>query len=155
MLRIIDPIASRCSKFRFKPLDNAATAARLQYIAAQESIPVEPSVIQTLIDVSEGDLRRSITYLQSASRLSASANPPIPITTEDIQEIAGSVPESTVRRFAGSLGVECDGDGDGDKITRARGFDDIRKAVRELMTEGYSAAQLLLQVRLSVFFFGS
>ena len=151
MLRIIDPIASRCSKFRFKPLDNTATAARLQYIAAQESIPVEPSVIQTLIDVSEGDLRRSITYLQSASRLSASANPPIPITTEDIQEIAGSVPESTVRRFAGSLGVECDGD----KITRARGFDDIRKAVRELMTEGYSAAQLLLQVRLSVFFFGS
>ncbi|KAG2124144.1 hypothetical protein BD769DRAFT_1776615 [Suillus cothurnatus] len=43
-----------------------------------------------------GDLRHSITYLQSASRLSSSTNPPVPITPHDIQEVAGIVPTTVV-----------------------------------------------------------
>ena len=38
--RIIEPLASRCAKFRFKPLQSAAMGDRLKFIAAQEGIEV-------------------------------------------------------------------------------------------------------------------
>ncbi|THH08203.1 hypothetical protein EW145_g2869 [Phellinidium pouzarii] len=148
--RIIEPLASRCSKFRFKPLDSSATALRLQHIASTENVPVAPIVIDTLITVSGGDLRRAITYLQSASRLSSSTNPPTEITASDIQEIAGVVPDDVVNAFGRVLGVEILGNDDDmdmdDEKRRQKGFDAVRANVKELMREGYSAAQLLSQL---------
>lgn len=149
--RIIEPLASRCSKFRFKPLDTSSTSARLQHIATEESVQVTPAVVDALIDVSGGDLRRAITYLQSASRLSSSTNPPSEITPRDIQEIAGVVPDVVVRRFGRVLGVEIHGDNDimdVDTETRKRvtGFELVQGKVKEIMREGYSASQLLSQV---------
>lgn len=34
--RIIEPLASRCAKFRFKPLDRAPMMARLRHISEAE-----------------------------------------------------------------------------------------------------------------------
>lgn len=147
--RIIDPLASRCSKFRFKPLDSQSTASRLTHIAHEECIPVSDEVVSSLISTSQGDLRRSITYLQSASRLSSSTDPPTEITPSDIQEIAGVVPDSVINGFAGSLGVEVSNNSmDVDESTpvKAKGFDDVRSKVKGLMREGYSASQVLTQV---------
>ncbi|KAF8507261.1 P-loop containing nucleoside triphosphate hydrolase protein [Gautieria morchelliformis] len=146
--RIIEPLASRCSKFRFTPLDDRSTRSRIEYIAQQEAVAVSPEVISTLIQTSGGDLRRSITYLQSAQRLSSSTSPPTPITSKDIQEIAGIVPDETVENLGRVLGVEIIGgssmevDGGG----RARGFDGVRTQVRSLMREGWGAGQLLSQL---------
>ncbi|KAI5295052.1 hypothetical protein KEM52_002496 [Ascosphaera acerosa] len=67
--RIIDPVASRCSKFRFKTLDGDAAGSRLREIIEQERLLVEGGVVECLLKCSEGDLRRAITYLQSAARL--------------------------------------------------------------------------------------
>ena len=67
--RIIDPLASRCSKFRFKSLDSVNASNRLQEIAVKEGVQLEPGTVETLIKCSEGDLRRAITFLQSAARL--------------------------------------------------------------------------------------
>jgi len=69
--RIIDPIASRCSKFRFKPLDSGDAAARLGEICESEGVVAEDGVVNRLLQVSEGDLRKSITILQSAHRLTS------------------------------------------------------------------------------------
>lgn len=108
-------------------------------------------MVDTLISTSQGDLRRSITYLQSASRLANSTDPPTPITPADIQEIAGVVPDGVMYEFATSLGIDVAGydvsmKADGKKPVKARGFDDIRKKVRQIVREGYSASQLLSQV---------
>src|SRR6266699_465058 len=67
--RIIDPLASRCSKFRFKSLDQGNAKARLEEIASKEGVRCEDGVMDTLIRCSEGDLRKAITFLQSAARL--------------------------------------------------------------------------------------
>ncbi|KZZ92731.1 DNA polymerase III, clamp loader complex, gamma/delta/delta subunit [Ascosphaera apis ARSEF 7405] len=67
--RIIDPVASRCSKFRFKTLDGGAAGGRLEEIIASENLRVDDGVVDCLLRCSEGDLRRAITYLQSAARL--------------------------------------------------------------------------------------
>jgi replication factor C subunit 2/4 len=67
--RIIDPLASRCSKFRFKALDEANAGKRLEDIAKLENVQLEDGVVDTLLRCSEGDLRKAITFLQSAARL--------------------------------------------------------------------------------------
>ena len=45
----------------------------------------QPSVISKIVEVSEGDLRKAITFLQSVSRLKGSEE----VTEGDILEIAG------------------------------------------------------------------
>ena len=153
--RIIEPLTSRCSKFRFKPLDTSSTSIRLKEIAAAENVDVSDDVVSALVTTSGGDLRRAITYLQSCSRLArATADgpgaAPQKITPEDVQEIAGVVPDRVIKGFAAVLGVEID-DASGDSMDidppRAKTFDEVRKKVKEISREGYSAAQILSQVR--------
>merc|ERR1712029_1111602 len=67
--RIIEPLTSRCAKFRFKPLSNDILVKRLKFISEQESVQVSPDALDALIETSEGDLRRAITTLQSAAKL--------------------------------------------------------------------------------------
>lgn len=148
--RIIEPLASRCSKFRFKPLDPTSTSTRLAEIAAAENVPVNDAVISALISTSHGDLRRSITYLQSASRLSMSTNPPTDITPSDIEEIAGVVRSSVIHDFGTTLGVEVISndamDVDSSNGVKAKGFDAVRKKVKGIIRQGYSASQIISQV---------
>ncbi|KAL5635662.1 hypothetical protein ACGC1H_004458 [Rhizoctonia solani] len=142
--RIIEPLASRCSKFRFHSLDVSSTRLRLEHIVKTEGVDISPEAVSALISTSEGDLRRSITYLQSAARLSASQNPPTSINTSDIQEIAGVVPDGVISRFSSAIGVELPNEGmDTDT---AKDFDGIRAEVNRIMQEGFSVAQLLSQL---------
>ncbi|RXW17971.1 hypothetical protein EST38_g7885 [Candolleomyces aberdarensis] len=156
--RIIEPLASRCSKFRFTPLDTSSSFSRLSFIAKEEGIDISSQVIDTLIASSHGDLRRAITYLQSASRLSASSVPPTPILPADIQEIAGVVPDQVINGFARVLGVPVDDTpssmdvDDEPKASWKKGFDAIRDQVKYLMREGYSATQIIAQLHDLVIF---
>lgn len=81
--RIIDPLASRCSKFRFKALDEANAGKRLEDIAKLENVKLEDGVVETLLKCSEGDLRKAITFLQSAARLVGATALPPPSTAEN------------------------------------------------------------------------
>ncbi len=62
--KIIDPLASRCVKFRFSPIGAEAQMERLEQICTNEGVNIEgPQVLKRLIEVTEGDLRRSINTL--------------------------------------------------------------------------------------------
>lgn len=74
--RIIDPLASRCSKFRFKTLDQGNALKRLEEIATNENVNLESGAVDTLIRCSEGDLRKAITFLQSATKLVGATRAP-------------------------------------------------------------------------------
>ncbi|MCP9265212.1 Replication factor C subunit 4 [Dirofilaria immitis] len=52
--RIIDPLTSRCAKFRFK----------LEWICQNENIEFDPLAINELIELCDGDMRKSVTALQ-------------------------------------------------------------------------------------------
>ncbi|KAF8759094.1 P-loop containing nucleoside triphosphate hydrolase protein [Rhizoctonia solani] len=142
--RIIEPLASRCSKFRFHPLDVSSTRSRLEHIVKLENIDISPEAVTALISTSDGDLRRSITYLQSAARLSASQEPSPSISASDIQEIAGVVPDAVMNRFSSAVGIELPDEGM--DIDRAKDIDGIRDEVNRIMQEGFSVAQLLSQL---------
>ena len=83
--RIIEPLTSRCSKFRFKPLSVDVLKSRLEHIVTAEDMSCDKAVIDAVISASQGDLRKAITLLQSASHLKG----PNDITDQDITEIAG------------------------------------------------------------------
>ncbi|BGP13903.1 hypothetical protein JCM10213_002544 [Rhodosporidiobolus nylandii] len=144
--RIIEPITSRCSKFRFKPLDTSSTESRLKEICLAEKVDCPDDALQALIKTSDGDLRRAITYLQSASRLHAATGEPLSATS--VQEIGGVVPDDVMAELGRALGVRED---DGMDVDAARGpkkgsFEQVQRAVEKISREGYSAVQVLSQL---------
>lgn len=68
--RIIEPLASRCAKFRFRPLHAGVMHERIGHIASKEGVALDPDALALLGRVSGGDLRKAVTTLQSAVRLS-------------------------------------------------------------------------------------
>jgi replication factor C subunit 2/4 len=55
MVRIIEPLASRCSKFRFRPLAQGSSEARIQMIANAEGVQADEGVSCRCLEI----LRRS------------------------------------------------------------------------------------------------
>ncbi|KAI1959325.1 Subunit of heteropentameric Replication factor C (RF-C) [Ophidiomyces ophidiicola] len=155
--RIIDPLASRCSKFRFKALDGSAAGSRLEDIARAEKLKLENGAVEALIRCSEGDLRRAITYMQSAARLIRSggnrkdengdeemndAGVSKPIDVRTVEEIAGVVPDIVV-------------DGLIEAMQPKRGhsvYEKVSKAVTDIVADGWSAGQMLSQMYRQIVF---
>lgn len=86
--RIIEPITSRCTKFRFKPLKNSMVLERLKYISSEESVICDDECLNALVETSGGDMRRAITCLQSCSKLNGKG---VPISLNDVLEITGVI----------------------------------------------------------------
>lgn len=63
--KIIQPIISRCNKFRFYLLPQESIIKILNYIQKQEKINYCNDTITHICDKSNGDLRKAITSLQS------------------------------------------------------------------------------------------
>ena len=58
---------------------------RLQDICEKENVKCDGESLETLIEASDGDLRRAITFLQSTSSIKTDAY----VTVDDINEITG------------------------------------------------------------------
>ncbi|WYZ34767.1 hypothetical protein EsH8_I_001043 [Colletotrichum jinshuiense] len=151
--RIIDPLASRCSKFRFKSLDQGNAKKRLENIAENESVHLEDGAVDALIKCSEGDLRKAITFLQSAARLVGAGNEETsvddameldkkPVTVKIIEDIAGVIPENTVDRLVDAIRPNGAGDT----------YQDVAKVVEDMVADGWSAGQVVSQLYQSIVF---
>ncbi|KAK0650468.1 Replication factor C subunit 2 [Lasiodiplodia hormozganensis] len=170
--RIIDPLASRCSKFRFKSLDEGSAARRLEEIAGAEGVTLGEGAVDALVRVSEGDLRKAITFLQSAARLVGAVKvaeqqhpkkkgakvvdedddamdvdeqgggKKKPVSVPVIEEIAGVIPGPTMERLYEAM------------QPRAKGkvYTDVAQAVEDMVADGWSATQLVAQLYEMVLF---
>lgn len=121
--KIIDPILSRCAKFRFKALNDSSIIERLNYICEQEGLKVESeSALKALVEISDGDLRKAITFLQSAS-------------------VTGSVSEKMVRELSGSPNPELIQD----FLQKCLGFNlnEIEESTADIVYSGYDLNQTL------------
>ncbi|MCF2137269.1 MAG: replication factor C small subunit [Candidatus Thorarchaeota archaeon] len=81
--RIIPPIQSRCAIFRFSRLEEKAISERIEYIAKREKVEIEPSGIQAILYLAEGDMRAAINLLQAAASSTKKVN------EENVFAIAG------------------------------------------------------------------
>jgi len=82
--KIIDPIQSRCSIFRFKLLEKKDVKEIVDNIARGEGLKINEDALDALYSVSNGDARRLGNLLQSCASVSKT------ITPEMVYEIAGS-----------------------------------------------------------------
>jgi len=124
--RIIEPLTSRCAKFRFKPLSVNAQRERLLYICEKESVQIQADAIDELIDISGGDLRKSITILQSI----ASSN--LEITKNEVRDMSGYVPDEVINQFMA--------------VCQSTDFKHLIEMMNTLRREGYGAYQLINQL---------
>lgn len=169
--RIIDPLASRCSKFRFKSLDQGNAVKRVEDIARLEGVPLDQGVSEELVRVADGDLRKAITFLQSAARLvgatqttkesSRKGKPVIDddemdvdsdstlvdkstVSLQSIAEIAGVIPAPTLNTLSDSLFPK--------SSSRSIRYNEIAKVVENMVAEGWSASQTVAQLYEQVMF---
>ena len=73
--KIIAPIQSRCSVYRFKPLSYDAVAARIKFIADREGLRLSEDAVKAINYVAGGDMRRAVNALQSAAVLGSEIKP--------------------------------------------------------------------------------
>jgi replication factor C small subunit len=64
---IIDPIQSRCSVFRFSPLEEKDLKDYIQLIADKENLDIVDEGLDAIYQASKGDVRKSINLLQAAA----------------------------------------------------------------------------------------
>ncbi|KAK8137727.1 P-loop containing nucleoside triphosphate hydrolase protein [Apiospora sp. TS-2023a] len=153
--RIIDPLASRCSKFRFKSLDQGNAKKRLEEIAEKEGVGLEEGAVDALIKCSEGDLRKAITYLQSAARLVGAiekdqdggdgADDAMDVDRKTVsvaivQDIAGVIPEDTIVSLQKAMQPRSAG----------ATYQAVAKVVEDMVADGWSATQVVTQLYHSV-----
>lgn len=62
--KIIDPIISRCSLFRFKPIESTQIILKLKYICEKEKFKCSDKLLNKIVDICRGDLRKGINLLQ-------------------------------------------------------------------------------------------
>ncbi|XP_019245557.1 PREDICTED: replication factor C subunit 2 [Nicotiana attenuata] len=125
--RIIEPLASRCAKFRFKPLTEEIMGSRILHICREEGLSLDSEALSTLSSISQGDLRRAITYLQSAARLFGSS-----ISARDLISVSGVIPNDVTRAIFSAC--------------RSGNFDLANKEVDDVIAEGYPVSQMLSQL---------
>ena len=125
--KIIDPIVSRCAKFRFNALSEESQIKHLNDIARQENMKINSAIINKIQKVSQGDLRKSINLLQTLSKINPS------LLNEDlIDEICGIIPEDVIIQFI----KECN-----TKDTKK-----LKRAVDDFIESGHSIKALVNQI---------
>jgi replication factor C small subunit len=112
---IIDPIQSRCSVFRFSPLEEPDLKGYVQEIAINENLDIVEEGLDAIYQASKGDLRKAINLLQAVA-----ANQKL-IDDVAIYNLLGNVSPEKVREM---LSIALEG-----------GFLESRELLRELLID--------------------
>eukprot|EP01065_Artemidia_motanka_P027936 TRINITY_DN33131_c0_g1_i1.p1 TRINITY_DN33131_c0_g1~~TRINITY_DN33131_c0_g1_i1.p1 ORF type:complete len:347 (+),score=66.79 TRINITY_DN33131_c0_g1_i1:53-1093(+) len=124
--RIIDPIVSRCAKFRFKPITQTALRSRIALVAEKEGLTLDEGGISRLDLISGGDLRLALQYLQGAHRAYGAD-----LRAANWDDLAGRVPDTVLRRYYQSWWSD---------------FGRMQQAATAVTNGGYAASQLVSQL---------
>lgn len=124
--QIIDPIISRCVKFRFKPINDQCVVSRLKFIAKEENMKVTNSALNEIAKISEGDMRKAILVLQNTKYSKQLVN------TDLVHKLAGIVPQETID----------------DIITTCieKTMNDVFKKTKEIRNTGYPFNNIVKQI---------
>lgn len=129
--KIIEPIQSRCAVFRFTPLSKEDVVGRLKYIAEKENVKYTDDALETIYDLSEGDMRKAINILQAASALGEA-------TVETVYKVVGLAHPREVRQM---LQLALNGN-----------FNEARSKLRDLMLNyGLSGLDIIKQIHREIF----
>jgi len=124
---IIDPIQSRCSIFRFRPLSEADTKEWISTIASKEDVQLLEKGLEAIYEASKGDLRKSINLLQAVAAVQGSA-----VDDIAVYSILGRVSPRKVRDMI-DLGLKGE-------------FVEAREVLRSLLVDEGLAAKDIIRI---------
>lgn len=116
-------MASRCAKFRFQPLPSSSMKERLFSIAKTEGFGVKENIMDKILDLSFGDMRKAVTTLQCVHALGGD------VDSDSIAEMAGLPPPRVVDDLWTAI--------------QTAKFDNMHQAVEDVCADGFSAQILL------------
>ena len=123
--KIIEPLTSRCSKFRFQTISTVSINEIINNISTKENIIIKNNVIETLFKITKGDLRKVINLLQRASYINKN------IDTELLIDISGQISDTQIDDIWNIV------------IDKQTDHNKLFKLVREIINEGFSSIILL------------
>jgi len=124
--KIIEPIQSRTALFRFYPLKKEDVVNRLAYIAKNEGVEYDEKAFETIYDITQGDMRKSINILQAASAYGK-------VTVEAVYKVLGLAQPKEVREMM--------------NLALSGKFNEARAKLRELLVNyGLSGEDVVKQV---------
>ncbi|UPT74305.1 MAG: DNA polymerase III subunit gamma/tau [Elusimicrobiota bacterium] len=124
-------IASRCQRFKFRPVAPEPLAEYLAVIAKKEKVAVEPEALSLLARAAEGSLRDAISLLDQCRSASDGK-----VTVESVREMFGFVPQDLLVGVAKALL---------DQDAKA-----LAKWLKTIYEEGVEPAQLLKDLRAAI-----
>lgn len=131
--QIIDPITSRCVKFRFKPIAVVEMVNKLTSIVLKEKVRISEGAIETIAKLSNGDMRRGIILLQNLNYLGEY------IESEHVYSMANMVPICKINEIISVCFDE-------KNISCGK----IQMVVNKLNMDGYPISNVLNQLVLSM-----
>jgi len=130
--KIIEPIQSRCTVFRFRPIKSDDIKNYMRNIASKEKLEITPDGLETLIFISQGDLRKAINTLQ----VGASVNKKI--TAELLYETAATAKPDDIKRLINTA--------------LSGNFIDARTQLYDLLLKyGLSGQDIIKQIHTTIF----
>lgn len=128
--KIIEPIQSRCSVFRFKNLTLENVKEYTSRITKGEGLKMSEDAVDALYEISEGDLRKATNLLQAASVLGK-------ITKEGIYDVAAQAKPEDVKEMV-SLALK-------------GSFEEARKKLHDmLINQGLSGQDIIREIHREV-----
>lgn len=121
-------IASRCQRFRFRPIDDETMIKHLGALAKKEKISVEAEALELLAQSAGGSLRDAVGLLDQAHTFSDRK-----ITTEQVREVFGFVPQEFLLGVAAAI--------------FSRAASDLAEWLEKSYKEGVEPSQLVRDLR--------
>lgn len=131
--KIIEPIQSRCSVFRFKPLVEADIRKYIDRIIKSEGLKIDEEAIKTVIELSEGDLRKTANLLQASATMKSK------ITPETVYEVSNQARPHDVKEVLELVVLKGD-------------FKAARKKLHQLLfIQGLAGEDILKEIHKQIF----
>jgi len=125
--KIIEPIQSRCSVFRFRPLLEEECTEMIKKVAKTEGLSLSKAAIDAILYISEGDMRKAINILQGASLYSKEITPQI------VYQTSSKAQPKEIKEMM--------------ELVLSKKFTEARKKLHEVMINyGMSGEDVLLQM---------
>jgi replication factor C subunit 2/4 len=94
--KIIEPLQSRCAKFKFEAIPDALIKRRLKFIKKEENSQksISPKIYNYIVNCSAGDMRQAVTSFQMIDQ-----NNSQDISVENMLESLGKLPNNALKPF--------------------------------------------------------
>jgi len=130
--KIIEPIQSRCTVFRYSPIKDDDVKKYMRKIAQNEKLEITPDGLETLIFISRGDMRKAINVLQVGASINKK------ITAQLLYETSATAKPEDVKNLI--------------KTALTGNFMAARNQLYDLLIEyGLSGEDIIKQIHQSIF----